>query len=28
MGMLPLVGVTVVFISAMLSVALTLFERG
>ncbi|HCT62599.1 MAG TPA: hypothetical protein DIC19_00650 [Erysipelotrichaceae bacterium] len=28
MGMLPLVGVTLVFISAMLSVALTLFERG
>jgi hypothetical protein len=28
MGMLPLVGVTMVFISAMLSVALTLFERG
>lgn len=28
MGMLPLFGVTVVFISAMMSVALTLFERG
>jgi hypothetical protein len=28
MGMLPLVGVTFVFISAMMSVVISLFERG